>query len=56
MDEILPLQSSEVVAAIAGRGDVVVCEGDGHLLAHSGNEMNARLRTWLPSVLFGDES
>lgn len=56
MDEILPLQSSEMVAAIAGRGDVVVCEGDGHLLAHSGNEMNARLRTWLPSVLFGDES
>ena len=56
MDEILPLQSSEVVAAIAGRGDVVVCEGDGHLLVHSGNEMNARLRTWLPSVLFGDES
>ena len=50
-DEILPMQSSEVVAAMAGRGDVVVCEGDGHLLSFSGDAMLARLDAWLPDVL-----
>jgi pimeloyl-ACP methyl ester carboxylesterase len=54
-DEILPMQSSEVVAAIAGRGEVVVCEGDGHLLAHSADSMFERLEQWLPSVLFDGE-
>ena len=52
VDEILPMQSSEVVAAIAGCGEVVVCEGDGHLLAHSGDAMFSRMEQWLPSVLF----
>ena len=51
-DEILPMQSSEVVAAIAGRGEVVVCEGDGHLLAHSADAIFERLEQWLPPVLF----
>jgi pimeloyl-ACP methyl ester carboxylesterase len=55
VDEILPMQSSEVVAAIAGSGEVVICEGDGHLLARSADPMLARLETWLPSVLFGDD-
>jgi len=54
MDEILPMQSSEVVAAIAGGGEVVVCEGDGHLLARSADLMFARLEQWLPSVVFDD--
>ena len=49
------MQSSEVVAAIAGRGEVVVCEGDGHLLAHSADAMFERLEQWLPSVLFDGE-
>jgi hypothetical protein len=52
-DEILPIESSHVVAAMAGRGDVVVCEGDGHLLAHSGASMTARLDAWLPAVFNG---
>jgi pimeloyl-ACP methyl ester carboxylesterase len=51
MDEILPMQSSEIVAAMAGSGEVVVCEGDGHLLSHSGPEMLIRLEEWLPAVL-----
>lgn len=51
-DEILPIESSHMVAALAGRGDVVVCEGDGHLLAHSGAAMSERLDDWLPAVLF----
>lgn len=52
-DELLPLQSSEIVAAMAGRGEVVVCEGDGHLLEHSGAGILERLETWLPDVLGG---
>jgi len=56
LDEILPLQSSEVVAAIAGRGEVVVCEGDGHLLTHSGDAMFERLQEWLPAVLMSGPS
>jgi len=51
-DEILPLQSSEVVASIAGSGEVVVCEGDGHLLAHSAGAIVTRMEQWLPSVFF----
>lgn len=50
-DEILPIESSHVVAAMAGRGDVVVCESDGHLLAHSATFMNEHLEAWLPDVL-----
>ncbi len=50
-DEILPIESSHVVAAMAGRGDVVVCEGDGHLLTHSGQFMTSRLESWLATVL-----
>ena len=49
-DEILPLESSHVVSAMAGRGEVVVCEGDGHLLARSGRQMWDRLETWLPKA------
>jgi predicted alpha/beta hydrolase family esterase len=49
-DEILPLQSSQLVRAIAGTGELVVCQGDGHLLAHSGPQMMGRLDTWLTEV------
>lgn len=50
-DEILPAQSSEIVAAMAGSGDVVICAGDGHLLARSKASIQDRLETWIPSVL-----
>ena len=50
-DEILPLDSSRIVAAMAGHGDVDVCAGDGHLLAKSGPQMWDRLEGWLPEVL-----
>ena len=50
-DELLPIESSRVVAAMAGRAEVVVCEGDNHLLTHSGTEMVATLDEWLPGVL-----
>jgi len=50
-DEILPLESSQIVAAMAGVGELVVCEGDGHLLAHSATLISNRLTDWLPAVL-----
>lgn len=50
-DEILPAQCSEVVAAMAGNGEVVICPGDGHLLARSGPTIVERLDAWIPAVL-----
>jgi predicted alpha/beta hydrolase family esterase len=50
-DELLPLQASEVVRAIAGHGELVVLPGDGHLLAKSGPVLWERLFEWLPDVL-----
>lgn len=53
-DEILPMQSSEIVAAMAGRGEVVVCPGDGHLLSFSGVGILDRLDEWIPATLGSD--
>ena len=50
-DEILPLQASEVVRAMAGTGELVVCEGDGHLLLKSAELINERLDAWLVQLL-----
>jgi len=58
-DEILPLEASEVVRAIAGGGELVVLPNDGHLLAKSGPIMRERLLEWIPAVLcagLGEES
>ncbi len=49
-DELIPLQSSEVVRAIAGSGELVVLEEEGHLLATAGPQIWQRLATWLPAV------
>src|SRR3954447_7441323 len=50
-DEILPMQASEVVRAIAGTGDLVTCPNDGHLLAKSREIIDERLEEWLPGAL-----
>lgn len=50
-DEILPAQSSEMVQAIAGYGDLEIIPGDGHLLAKSDDLIADRLDRWLPPVL-----
>lgn len=50
-DEILPMQASEVVRAIAGTGELVICPNDGHLLSKSTDLINERLEEWLPSAL-----
>lgn len=49
-DELLPPESSHVVAAIAGHGEVVMLPGDGHLLAKSDDVIVERLDEWLPTV------
>jgi pimeloyl-ACP methyl ester carboxylesterase len=50
-DELLPPESSHMVQAIAGAGDVVILPGDGHLLAKSDAVLTERLDEWLPDVL-----
>lgn len=50
-DELLPPESSHVVVAIAGYGEVVMLPGDGHLLAKSDDAITERLDEWLPGVL-----
>ena len=50
-DELLPPESSHLVAAIAGHGEVVMLPGDGHLLGRSDAAITERLDEWLPPVL-----
>jgi pimeloyl-ACP methyl ester carboxylesterase len=50
-DEILPMQASEIVRAMSGTGELVVCLNDGHLLAKSDAIIRERLEEWLPAVL-----
>ena len=50
-DEILPFETSAMVQAIAGYGDLVRLPGDGHLLAKSGDVLWERLEEWLPGPL-----
>jgi pimeloyl-ACP methyl ester carboxylesterase len=50
-DEILPIWSSEAVREIAGTGELVVLEGDGHLLARSGEILLERTVAWVHSTL-----
>ena len=50
-DELLPPESSLMVQAIAGYGDVEMLPGDGHLLDRSDDAIVERLDEWLPPVL-----
>jgi pimeloyl-ACP methyl ester carboxylesterase len=52
-DEILPPETSEMVHAIAGSGELVRLPGDGHLLAKSTDAIWERLEVWLPEVWGG---
>lgn len=49
-DEILPADTSRVVAMMAGHGDIVMCEGDGHLLDKSAAMIRERLYEWIPAT------
>jgi hypothetical protein len=50
-DEILPPQTSAVVQALAGHGEVVVLPGAGHLLSEASAEIRERLIEWIPTRL-----
>jgi pimeloyl-ACP methyl ester carboxylesterase len=50
-DELLPPEASQVVAAIAGHGEVEIIPGEGHLLAKSDDLIVDRLDAWLPATL-----
>jgi len=50
-DELLAPESSHIVQAIAGSGEVVMLPGEGHLLANSDEVITGRLNAWFPSVL-----
>ncbi len=47
-DELLPPETSYMVQALAGTGEVVILPGTGHLLAESGDELRDRLGRWIP--------
>ena len=50
-DELLPPAASEMVRMIAGRGELVVLAGSGHLLSEAAIELRERLLVWLPEAL-----
>jgi alpha/beta superfamily hydrolase len=50
-DELLPVESSAMVRALAGHGELVVLPGTGHLMAEAADELRRRLLTWIPERL-----
>ncbi len=51
VDEILPPETSSVVQALTGHGDVVILPGEGHLLRDAHDELVTRLLDWIPTRL-----
>jgi pimeloyl-ACP methyl ester carboxylesterase len=47
-DEILPPDTSAVVQALVGHGELVILPGTGHLFSEAGDELRDRLGTWIP--------
>ncbi|MGO9877614.1 MAG: alpha/beta hydrolase [Acidimicrobiia bacterium] len=50
-DEILPPETSAVVQALAGQGEIVLLAGAGHLLSEAADEIRERLSAWIPERL-----
>jgi pimeloyl-ACP methyl ester carboxylesterase len=50
-DEILPPETSAVVQALAGHGEIVFLPGAGHLLSEAAHEIRERLVEWIPARL-----
>lgn len=50
-DEILPPDTSAVVRALVGHGELVILPGAGHLLTEAHDELRDRLGTWIPDRL-----
>jgi dienelactone hydrolase len=47
-DELLPPETSFMVQALAGTGEVEILPGTGHLLTEASDELRDRLGTWIP--------
>ena len=47
-DEILPFQASQMVQMVIGGGELVLCQGAGHLLTEAQEELRTRLNAWIP--------
>ena len=50
-DELLPPECSYTVQMLAGRGEVEILAGAGHLLTQAKEEVRARLFAWIPETL-----
>ena len=50
-DELLPPETSYMVQALAGTGEVVILPGTGHLLTEAGDGLRDRLGAWIPERL-----
>ena len=50
-DELLPLQTSEMVRFIAGAGELVVLPNEGHLLSGAGEILYERVTAFVHEVL-----
>ena len=48
-DELLPPDTSAVVQALTGHGEIVILPGAGHLLREAHDEVRARLTDWIPA-------
>ncbi len=48
-DELLPPETSHMVQALAGTGEVVILPGTGHLLSEAGDDLRDRLGSWIPA-------
>lgn len=50
-DELLPADASAAVQMLAGRGELELLAGAGHLLTEAHDDLRARLGTWIPRQL-----
>ncbi|MCP3935425.1 MAG: alpha/beta fold hydrolase [Actinomycetia bacterium] len=48
-DQLLPFMASEMVAMLAGKGELVPLAGAGHLLTEASDELRSRLTDWIPA-------
>jgi pimeloyl-ACP methyl ester carboxylesterase len=48
-DELLPPETSAVVQALAGHGEIVLLPGAGHLLTEAHTAVREHLGTWIPA-------
>lgn len=55
-DELLPPESSAIVQSLAGRGEVEILPGVGHLMDQATEHLRRRLGEWIPASLAEHET